>query len=149
MWRTKLRVERAGHDASGRAVWELLEPLVFESRVLSAAGPVTIVVPPVFRTNYASVPRLPLVFLLAGDRSYEEAALHDWLYTAHTVEREQADAVFLEALLLNPLISPGLARTMHKGVRWFGASSWSDTTNVLQDASIAAQHFQPLMGDLL
>lgn len=148
MWRTRLRVEEAGHDSSHRAVWELLEPLVFESRALSAAGATTIVVPPVFRTNYASVPRLPLVFLMAGDRAHKEAALHDWLYTVHTYERELADAVFLEALLLNPLIPPGLAHTMHKAVRWFGASSWESTTTILQDPAIAAM-VQPLVGDLL
>lgn len=126
-WITKLRVEDAGHDLSGRAVWELLEPLWYRSDRFGS-----IIVPPGFRTNYASVPRLPLVFLLAGDRSHKEAALHDWLYTVHSVSREQADAVFLEALLLNPLISPGLARTMHTAVRWFGGGSWEDSSNVLQ-----------------
>jgi hypothetical protein len=133
-WRTLLRVEEAGHDLSGRAVWELIEPMLFESEQFG-----DIVIPPTFRTNYASVPRLPLVFLLAGDRSYKEAALHDWLYTVHSLTREQADAVFLEALLLNPLISPGLAHTMHRAVRWFGQSSWEDSTNILQPDHIRAQ----------
>lgn len=133
-WRTRLRVEEAGHDLAGRAVWELLEPLFFESDQFG-----DLIVPPTFRTNYASVPRLPLVFLLAGDRSYKEAALHDFLYTVHSMPREHADAVFLEALLLNPLIPAGLAHTMHKAVRWFGKSSWEDTTNILQPEDIRAQ----------
>lgn len=132
-WLTKLRVEEAGHDLSGRAVWELEYPLVFQSERFGR-----IIVPSGFRTNYASVPRLPVVFWLAGERAYKEAALHDWQYTVHAMSREDADALFLEALLLNPLIAPGLAHTMHKAVRWFGQSSWDDTTNILQLPEIMA-----------
>jgi hypothetical protein len=138
-WRTLLLVEEAGHDASGRAVWELQRPLWFESDQYG-----DIVVPVTFRTNYASVPRAPFVFWLAGERSYKEAALHDWLYTVHSLTREQADDVFLEALLLNPLIPAGLAHTMHRGVRWFGQSSWEDTTNILQPPEIRAQIGAPV-----
>jgi hypothetical protein len=136
-WLTRLRVEEAGHDASGRAVWELIDPLWFRS----SFGDV--LVPAGFRTNYASVPRAPFVFWLAGDRSHKEAALHDWLYTVHTMPREDADAVFLEALLLNPLIPEGLAQSMHTAVRWFGKGSWIDTTNVLQLPEIRAQILSP------
>jgi hypothetical protein len=130
-WQNRLRVEESGWDAAGRAQWELTAPLMFESERFG-----TLIVPPTFRTNYASVPRLPLVFLLAGDRSHKEAALHDWLYTCHALTREESDAVFLEALLLNPKIGPGLAHTMHKAVRWFGESSWRDETTVIQHAYI-------------
>lgn len=132
-WQTRLRVEEAGHDKSKRAVWELLEPLVFDSERFGK-----VVVPPTFRTNYASVPRLPLVFLVAGDRSYKEACLHDYFYTTHEITREEADALFLEALLLNPFIGEGLAHTMHKAVRWFGQSSWEDESNILQPEEIRA-----------
>lgn len=132
-WRTLLRVEEAGHDLHGRAVWELLDPLYFESDQFG-----DLVVPATFRTNYASVPRVPLVFMLVGDRFHKEAALHDWLYTVHSLSREQADAVFLEALLLNPMVLPELAYSVHRGVRWFGKSSWDDTTNILQPAEIHA-----------
>jgi hypothetical protein len=132
-WQTRLKVEEAGHDKSGRSVWELLEPLVFESERFGK-----IVVPPSFRTNYASVPRLPLVFLLAGDRAHKEAVIHDWQYTARELTREQADDLFLEALLLNPLIGNGMAHTMHKAVRWFGGFSWEDETNILQPPEIRA-----------
>lgn len=125
-WKTKLRVEDAGHDRTGRAVWELLEPLVFED----------LVVPPTFRTNFVSVPRWPVIFTLAGDRAHKEAALHDWPYTVHNMTRKEADDLFLRALLLNPLISEGLAHTMYNAVRWFGQSSWDDTTNILQPQEI-------------
>lgn len=130
---TRLRVQEAGFDRSGRAVWELLEPLVFRSERFG-----DVVVPPAFRTNYASVPRLPLVFLLAGDRAHKEAALHDFQYTVHAMRREDADDLFLEALLANPVISPALAHAMHTAVRWFGQSSWDDATNIPQPPEIRA-----------
>lgn len=127
-WRTRLRVEEAGHDGSGRAVWELIDnPLVFESEQFGDVS-----VPIGFRTNYASVPRLPLVFLIAGERVHKEAALHDAEYTLHRLTREQADALFLEALLLNPLIPKWLAYAMHRAVRWFGQSGWDAPSNVMQ-----------------
>jgi hypothetical protein len=133
-WLTKLLVEEAGHDLSKRAVWELQRPLWYRSAEFGS-----IVVPPGFRTNYASVPRLPVVFWLAGERVHKEAALHDWLYTTHETTREVADDVFLEALLLNPLVPEGLAQSMHRAVRWFGQGSWEDTTNILQLPEISAQ----------
>lgn len=137
-WRTLLRVEEAGHDLAGRAVWELLSPLLFESEQFG-----DVVVPASFRTNYASVPRMPLIFLLAGDRAHKEAALHDAEYTLRRRSREEADALFLEALLLNPLISQPLAYAMHRAVRWFGASSWEDDTNILQLPEIMAMVRRP------
>lgn len=135
-WQTRLLVEEAGHDRSGRSVWELQRPLVFESERFGL-----ITVPTGFRTNYASVPRAPFVFWLAGDRAQKEAALHDWPYTVHNMNREDADALFLEALLVNPLIGPGLAQSMHKAVRWFGQSSWDDDTNVMQPPEIRSLAF--------
>jgi len=128
MWRTKLRVEEDGYDLTGRAVWELLEPLCWKDEV----------VPPGFRTNYASVPRLPIVFLLAGDKAHKPAAWHDFEYTVRRRSREEADDLFLEMLLADPQIKPGLAHTMHKAVRWFGQSSWEDETNIVQPEDIRA-----------
>jgi hypothetical protein len=108
-------------------VWELIDPLLFESEQFG-----DVVVPATFRTNFASVPRLPLVFLLAGDRAHKEAALHDAEYTLHRLTREQADALFLEALLLNPLIPKWIAYAMHQAVRLFGQGGWDATSNVMQ-----------------
>jgi hypothetical protein len=152
-WLTRLRVEEAGHDRSMRSVWELTDPLVFRSEVWG-----DLLFPPRFRTNYASVPRVPLVFLLAGDKAHKEAAGHDFPYTVHgllkvnydvetgehtvpifvPIDRKAADDLFLEMLLLNPHIGEGLAHTMHKAVRWFGQSSWEDETNILQPEEIRA-----------
>lgn len=132
-WLTRIRVEDDGFDKSGREVWRLIGPLAFRSARFG-----TVVVPPDFRTNYASVPRIPLVFLMAGGRASKEAALHDCEYTLRRMPREDADDLFLEALLLNPSIPTGLAHSMHKAVRWFGNGSWEDETNIVQPAEIRA-----------
>lgn len=146
-WLTRQRVEEAGHDRSHRAVWEYISPLIFHSEKYG-----DLLVPVGFRTNYASVPRLPLVFLLAGDKAHKPASLHDLCYTIHAllrvsfdvaagtyqflqrlpIDREQADDLFLECLDKEPLVGEGLAKAMHTGVRWFGRSSWEDDTNILQ-----------------
>jgi len=59
---------------------------------------VLITVPAGFETDYASVPRLPLMWLIAGDVAHEAAVLHDFLYRIHSlpdVDRKQADECFL------------------------------------------------------
>lgn len=75
--------------------YKLLEVLIYSSRELGY-----IIVPAEFITNFASVPRLPLVYLLFGGLGEREAILHDWLYSGEhrTIEgfgrivtREEAD----------------------------------------------------------
>lgn len=84
-------VEDRSHD--GRGTWKLLQPLAFQSDV---AGK-TIVAPAGFVTDYASVPRVPFAYWIAGDRAHPAAVIHDWLYTSHLVDRATADAVLEEA----------------------------------------------------
>lgn len=150
-WKTRLRVEEAGHDRTGRDVDELLDPLIFQS---STYG--DILIPRGFRTNYCSVPRWPVVYWLVGGKARKPSAGHDFPYTTHgllitryddesgqyteprrlPIDRQQADDLFLEMLLNEPLIEDGLARSMHQAVRWFGQSSWEDDTNILQNSEI-------------
>lgn len=132
-WLTRLRVEDDGFDKSGREIWRGIDYAAFRSKRFG-----TVVTPPGFRSNYASVPRLPLVFLMAGGRASKEAYFHDFAYTVRQMDREDADDLFLEMLLLNPTITEGLAHTMHKGVRWFGNGSWEDETNIVQPDEIRA-----------
>lgn len=54
-------------------------------------------VPQGFETDFASVPRLPFTYLLAGNTSHEAAVIHDWMY-ADGFDREFADSAFLAAL---------------------------------------------------
>ena len=58
-------------------------------------------VPIGFQTDFASVPRIPIFYILFGDRAHREAVLHDYLYridSSPVVERAQADDVFFEAM---------------------------------------------------
>lgn len=78
---------------SDPARWRLLKPLIYESD----AGPL-ICVPSDFETDFASVPRLPGAFLLAGDTAHRAAVLHDWLYTPpEKLTRREADGILEEA----------------------------------------------------
>lgn len=82
------------------SVWILDSTLIYESDLLGK-----IVVPMQFETDFASVPRVPIFYMLFGDRAHREAVIHDYLYRkdAQTrkypyISREKADAVFLEAM---------------------------------------------------
>ncbi|MDD5774369.1 MAG: DUF1353 domain-containing protein [Candidatus Omnitrophica bacterium] len=77
-------------------VWMLLSPLVYESDILGLID-----VPAGFQTDFSSVPRLPLIYRLYGDRAHREAVLHDYLYRIDSVPQAsftQANMVFLEAM---------------------------------------------------
>ena len=119
---SKLDVElKDGDAAQGRGTWIVKSPLVYHSDV---AGTVT--VPVGFVTDFASVPRLPVVFMFLGDIASEAAVVHDWLYTAphDGVTRATADAVLYEAVRATGF---GKLRAwlLWAGVRLGGASHWS------------------------
>lgn len=116
---TTLRVARMDDvSADGRGSWELLTMFAYKSDVADTV----FVVPAGFVTDFASVPRIPIAFLLTGDCAQEAAVIHDWLYTSHEVDRAKADAVFREAVSLG---NPGWrAWLMWAGVRVGGGGSW-------------------------
>lgn len=94
----------------------LLAPLIFD------AGFADITVPAGFITDLASVPRVPIAYLLWGDRAHREAVLHDYLYRINAVpdlSRANCDWIFREAM-----ISRGnswwVAEGMYLGVRTMG-----------------------------
>jgi hypothetical protein len=123
---TPLRVEEIDDkSADGRGSWQLLDPLVYQSDVLAAAGLAwTITVPADFITDFASVPRLPVAFLLCGDVGHKAAVVHDFLYTAQVCDRQKADAVLAEAMEVCGV--PGWRRgLMWAGVRIGGGSHWT------------------------
>lgn len=98
-----------------RETWRLLAPF---SYLDSDHG--LIQVPSGFETDFASVPRLPLMFALLGQYGHAAAVLHDWLYRTGRLSRKAADQVFFSALR-----SSGIARwrayLMWAGVRLGGA----------------------------
>lgn len=100
--------------------YELLANFVYQS---DEAG-MTITVPKGFTTDLASVPRMPLIFLLCGDTSREAAVLHDWLYFSGRLSRKLADKLLFEASGIS-----GVANwrrwLMYFGVRIGGAKHYS------------------------
>jgi hypothetical protein len=112
---TPLRAEKSG------GTWTILQPLIYESDVAQKV----FIVPEGFTTDFASVPRLPLAFLLTGDSAHEAAVVHDYLYRERTVSRSQADAVFREAAGISG--EPGWKSwLMWAGVRLGGWVAWND-----------------------
>lgn len=55
-------------------------------------------VPVGFYTDFASVPRLGVLYALLGDRAHEPAVVHDWLYYADLIGRSESDDVLMEAM---------------------------------------------------
>ena len=119
---TKLEVEQVEDTSNeGRGTWRLTAPLVYSSDFLGR----TLTVSQGFVTDFASVPRVPLVFDWLGDRGNLAATLHDWLYTApHPVEsRAVADRVLREALIAQG-VPPMQAWSIYIGVRLGGATHY-------------------------
>ena len=76
--------------------WRLDNSLRYESDIVDL-----IEVPAMFKTAFASVPRVPFFFMLFGDRAQRESVIHDWFYRIDaipTAERPQVDDFFLEAM---------------------------------------------------
>ena len=104
-----LRVEQ-----TSRTTWRLLAPFSYLDPDHGL-----IVVPEGAETDFASVPRIPIVFDLVGAYGHAAAVLHDQLYATGELSRAAADRVFLNALR-----SSGIARwrswLMYAGVRLGG-----------------------------
>lgn len=67
-------------------------------RYQSDLAGVIFTVPVGFFTDFASVPRLGVVYALLGDRAHEPAVIHDWIYYSAVTTREVADDVLMEAM---------------------------------------------------
>lgn len=88
---TPLRAELVG-ERSGRSVWRLTHTLVY------SGDSIQIAVPAGFETDFASVPRWPLVWWLAADTAHAPSVVHDYLYRMDGVSRKEADDIFYEAM---------------------------------------------------
>jgi len=116
---TPLRVELV--DQATKARWRLLEPLVFYSELVGDL----VTVPADFETDFASVPRLPYTYMLAGDTAHAAATVHDWLYHGGMpgVRRATADEIFFEAMVASGVV--GWRRNlMLAAVQLFGRGAW-------------------------
>lgn len=115
---TRCALEIADDQDDGK--WILLAALIYESDVAAR----TITVPAGFQTDLASVPRLPLVYLLTGDCARQAAVVHDYLYSTGIVSRSVADEVLREASAITGV--PTWRRVlMFAGVRLFGGSHYT------------------------
>ena len=103
---TELRVART----PGTDFWRLLEPFVVK------VDGEKIVVPPNFQTDFASVPRLPLAFLLFGGKADCSATVHDYLYSVADRPRQVCDEIFLVLMEAEGLSEP-VRKAMYDAVR--------------------------------
>ncbi len=77
-----------------------------------------------FVTDFASVPRLPLIYSLFGDRAHHESVPHDFGYQTHFVPKSIMDSIFLEAMTVRG--KPWYIRyPMYAGVVIGGESSYN------------------------
>lgn len=82
-------------------------------------------VPIGFFTDFASVPRIGIIYAMLGDCAHQPAVVHDWLYYSALVTRELADKVLLEAMGVIGL--PWWRRwPIYAGVRAGGWYAWND-----------------------
>lgn len=109
----------------------LTKPLIYQSDILAKEtsikeGILNVVVG--FTSDFASVPRVPVIYFAFGDRAHHESVLHDALYKTGTVSRKMADAVFLEAMKARG--KKWWIRTgMWLGVRLGGYGAWKRHRN--------------------
>ena len=120
---TQLQVELVNQNAAeGRGTWRLTADLIYQSDI---GGLIT--VPAGFVTDFASVPRIPIIFDAFGDKASEAATVHDAIYAPDFhhfgMSRETADAILREATLA-PAHSELLADALWGGVRLAGESHW-------------------------
>ena len=111
--------------------WEVHELFRYFSELLNYE----IKVPVGFRTDFASIPRIPIVFDILGDTCHEPAVIHDYLYATAKTDRKTADNVLLEAMETFGI--HWLDRRMiYLGVRIGGWKAWNEhRKNDLQNKS--------------
>lgn len=95
-------------EYNGRAVWRLNASLDFRLDKYRLMH-----VPAGFETDLASVPRLPLIYMIWGDRAHREAVLHDYMYRIDAIvmfgsklspiSKEDADWYFRRAMISESL----------------------------------------------
>lgn len=102
-----------------REHWLLMATLIYQSDAAKCA----VIVPAGFKTDLASVPRVPVIYEMVGNIAPSAAVVHDWLYSDHMLSRSMADEVLREACALL-----GVKRwqcwVLWAGVRLAGRAYW-------------------------
>lgn len=105
-------------------------PFRYQSDVASQ----TFTAPVGFYTDFASVPRIGIIYAMLGDTAHEPAVIHDWLYYSGLVPRDMADQVLLEAMCVIGL--PAWRRwPIYWGVRLGGWYAWNQHRKARDGAS--------------
>ena len=89
-------------------LWELVEPYRFNG----------FTVPHGFRTDFDSIPRLPVVFAVFKERARTAALIHDYLYSIG-YDRYESDRIFLRMMVAEG-VRLRFALPIFLGVRAFG-----------------------------
>lgn len=110
--------------------WRLVEPFVY----ITKEGE-EIEIPKNFVTDFASIPRIPLVWTIIGPPAtglYKEAAIpHDFIYATQTMSRKKIDKIFLEAMAFLK-VPWWKRRIMFYAVRAFSWIPWNNHKKRLQ-----------------
>lgn len=112
------RLNLIAADDTDNGLWVLGDDLAYYSSHLDRI----VTVPLGFRTDLASVPRLPVIYVLTGDTARSAAVVHDFLYGG-IVSRKDADEVLYEAAIASG-VSRWRAWMMWAGVRAGGGSHY-------------------------
>lgn len=101
------------------AIWSLAAYFGFNSDVAKIR-----IEPPIGTlSNFCSVPHVPVINELFGDKYRMSGFIHDYLYESKIISREVADEVLREMLLLQGA-SHQEAMAFYLAVRKFGGSHW-------------------------
>lgn len=108
------------HSGWWRNTWELTQRLMYYSEI---AGEV-IVVPVGFQTDFASVPRVPIIWWLYGGIMQRPAVVHDWIYHTARYPRRKGDSIFRESIEVDGG-NAFLQHTMYTAVRACGWGAYN------------------------
>ena len=81
-----------------------------------------------FVTDFASVPRLPFIYMFLGGRGKRPAVIHDKGYEEQSIPKRQVDLVFFEGLLDTYAFEAWrefvAEESWWKEAQWFGIFIW-------------------------
>ena len=106
------------HDDTG-GLWQLLSVFGYQSDCANT----TIMVEIGTQSDFYSVPRVPLVYDMLGNRFRRSGLVHDSLYKSRLVSREMCDQILREMLLVEGAAHYE-AEEFYLAVRQFGASHY-------------------------
>ena len=77
-------------------LWELVEPLTYRSMYKGCEFSV----PVGFITNFCSVPRIPIIYDILGNRARRAGTVHDYIYSVKMFPRIDCDIMLKEMVKL-------------------------------------------------